>query len=190
MFHVEQLYPKRVFVFQSFRIFILVILGVLLLAGCNRKDPSPELVDPLYLELEKMKKSAETDLKTAEEAYAEAEGNMAKVQPQTGQIKYATKRLNESKARVVKAKQLVNYYGVKYESRKWSAREEYLKAYYDKTPWPVTEPLDSFKLSLKLSQNEREWSAKKRREELGFPNVEPRKKAEEKAPAAAAPPAH
>lgn len=175
--------------FRYFRILILATLGLLVLAGCNRKDQSPELVDPLYMELEKMKKAAETDLKTAEEAYAEAEGTMAKVQPQTGQIKYATKRLNEAKARVVKAKQMVNYYGVKYEARKWSAREEYLKAYYDKTGWPTQEPLENFKLSLKLSQTEKEWSAKKRREELGFPNLDPKKEAE-KGPAAEAPPAH
>lgn len=155
------------------RIFIqTLLLGLILLTtglfGCNRKQQNPELVDPLYVELERQKKAAETDLKSAQEAQLEAESNMEKVKPQTGQIKYATKRLNEAKNRVIKAKQLVLYFALKIEARMWSAREEYLSSYYDKSPWPNPEPLEVFKLNQRLSLSERDWSSKKRREALGF----------------------
>lgn len=162
---------------RIFRLFLILVstAGLLTLAGCNSKDPSPELKDPLYLELEKQKKAAEADIKAAEEAVAVAEDNMKKVVPQTGQIKYASKRLNEARGRLIQAKQVELYFKVKIESRKWAAREEYLKAYYDKTPWPSTEALEAFQLNQKLSATSKEWSAKKRRESLGFPTQDTQK---------------
>lgn len=149
--------------------YYLVLASLIVLGGCNSKNPAPELVDPLYLELEKEKKSAEADVKAAEEALAVAEDNMKKVVPQTGQIKYAAKRLNEAKNRLIQTKQYVQYFDVKIESRKWAAREEYLKSYYGKSPWPRQEPLETFLLNKTLGQTPKEWSAKKRREMLGFP---------------------
>lgn len=174
-------------------LFMVLFFSVVFHLGCNRKDPNPELIDPLYQELEKQKKSAEAELKAAQDALIEAEANLKKVTPQTGQIKYAQKRFNDAKNKVIKGQQIVTYYAVKIEARKWSARSEYTSAFYDKTPYPSTAPLESFKLNQQLSQNERDWSAKKRREELGFPNKDTQKATQAKEPAgggSAPPPAH
>lgn len=171
-------------------LYYLVLLALLGLAACNSKDPNPELVDPLYLELEKELKSVEADLKTAEEAVSAAEDTMKKVVPQTGQIKYATKRLNEARARLTQVKQIRQYFAVKIESRKWAAREAYLKAYYEKKPWPEMEPLETYRLNKALGATSREWSAKKRREQLGFPVQETPKTEAPRDPAASQPAAH
>lgn len=154
---------------QLSRFLTVITLGIILF-GCNKKDPNPELRDPMSLELETRKKLAESELAAAKESLKEAEGNLAKVVPQTGQIKYATKRLNDANNRITKLEQVIKYFEIKLESQKFRARESYLTAFYDKKPWPNEEEKENFDLMVKAHEVERNWSAKNRREALGFPN--------------------
>lgn len=158
---------------------------VIAIVGCNKKDPTPELRDPLIQELENRKKVVEQELVSAKEALTEAEANMSKVVPQTGQIKYATKRVNQARSRITKAQQQIQFLEIKIEAQKYRAREEYLKAYYAKKDWPSDEDREDFRLMVKAYEMERNWSAKDRREALGFKNG--RQPATADAPAAPAP---
>ena len=62
--------------------------------------------------------------------------NLGLVKPQTGQIKYAEKRVSDSRARLEKLKQRHLYLGLRMESRKKLVGEAYLKAYKKDQPWP------------------------------------------------------
>lgn len=149
---------------------LLLLLGLTSLAiGCNRKDPMPELRDPLYNELQVKLKEVEAELAAAQAALAEAESNLGKVVPQTGQIKYANKRLWQATDKIMKLGQQKRYLEIKIESQKWRAKEEYLISFYKKTPWPTQKPLEDFQTMQKAQQIERNWSAKARREELHLP---------------------
>ncbi len=157
-------------IFGSSNLLLPFLLGLSVLQiSCNRKDPNPEVRDPLYLELQAKLKEAEQELAAAQAQYAEAEANLAKVTPQTGQIKYASKRLWSSAERIIKLQQIVRYFEIKIESQKWRAKEEYLISYYKKTPWPNEKPREDFRAMYKARQIERNWSAKARREELNLP---------------------
>lgn len=142
-------------------------------------------MDPLYMELEREMNAAGAQVKLAEEQLIEAESNFKKAVPQTGQIKYATKRLNDAKYRLQRANQAALYLKVKHEARKWEAREEYLSSYYNKTPWPNPEPLEMFRLKKRLMDTDKNWSANRRREELGLPIKSTQKDTQNRDPAAA-----
>lgn len=172
--------------FRPFFLLRLLLAGTLLSAiSCSNKIPEPEKTDPLYMELEREITGALAEVKLAEEGLAEAESNYKKAVPQTGQIKYATKRLNDAKYRLQRAKQIALFFKVKHEARKWEAREEYLSSYYNKTPWPNQEPLEMFRLKKRLMGADRNWSANKRREELGLPIKSTQKDTQNRDPAAA-----
>lgn len=164
----------------------LLLAGTLLASiSCTNKIAEPETTDPLYLELGREISGAAAEVKLAEEGLVEAESNFKKAVPQTGQIKYANKRLNDAKYRLQRAQQIALFFKVKQEARKWEAREEYLSSYYNKTPWPNTEPLEMFRLKKRLMGTDRNWSANKRREELGLPIKSTQKDTQNRDPAAA-----
>lgn len=149
---------------------VLILVGALYLqVGCHSKDPNPELKDPLFIELQGKMKEAEQELQAAQAAHTEALANLQKVTPQTGQIKYAMKRVNDSKDRIVKTQQQIKYLEIKIESQKWRAKESYLAAFYNHTPWPSQDEVEEFRTMYKARQTERNWSAKSRREAMHLP---------------------
>lgn len=142
-------------------IFILIIISTWLLA-CNKPNPTPELVDPIYIDLQQQAQSAKKEL---ESEIKKNEGYKKEVEsavPQTGAIKYAQKRFFESEARVDKLKQEVKFYELKVDSRKQFARKMYAKAYKNGEIWPNEEEFVAYKTQKALSNIETSWKTKKR----------------------------
>lgn len=147
----------------------LILILMTFLVACTKRDPTPELRDPLFLALENAKKEAEQSLVVAHEHLAEAEALMVKVVPQTGQIKYATKRLQGAKLQVTRASQQVRYFEIKIEAQRFRSREEYTVAHFAKQPWPRENDREDFLTMKREYEKERAWSSKSRRENLGLP---------------------
>ena len=71
-----------------------------LVAICQIQNP--ELKDPIYMDIQKQEQSTLSELKSQENALDQAKIDLSKVQPQTGQIKHAQRKIYEIEARVVK----------------------------------------------------------------------------------------
>lgn len=146
----------------------LVLTFILLvLCACNKPDPNPELRDPIFRDLEAKQKEASAALEAEKKTLEEAEKTLAGVVPQTGQIKFARKRLFESKARIEKLEQLKRYYTLRLESRKYEAQDDYLTA-FDKgqgKEWPPAEDFADYQVQESARTKSRNWNVKKRIEE-------------------------
>ncbi len=167
MFHVEH--------FVKF--IILTLLG-LILCACEKPDPTPELRDPIYRDVESRLKELTAIVESEKKAVAEAEAEVKKAVPQTGQIKFATKHLFDAKKRLEKAEQLKRYYEVRLEGRKWEARQSYAQYYNQKMAdkWPPREELAEYQAQEANRTKKREWSVKSRIEqELGTTGSSPPK---------------
>ena len=101
---------------------ILIIFAVMFLLGCNKPDPHPELKDPIYQDLQREFAEAQKAVDAEKSLLAEHEKNLKEVIPQTGQIKYAQKRVSESLARLEKLKQLVKYWEIRIKTRENESR--------------------------------------------------------------------
>lgn len=152
---------------MKFRIFMLIFC--VFAAGCNKPNPNPEHLDPIYAELEKEKKDMESAISAESKQLAEFKEALAAVKPQTGQIKYAEKRYYESLAKVEKMKQMLSYLEIHIESRKKSAKRAYLKAFYKKEPWPDPKEYETYKAQKQLEAAPRAWDAKARIEKMKAP---------------------
>lgn len=144
-----------------------ILLLFLFLSACSKPDPAPELKDPIFGDL-----NAELALVTA--ALETEKGNLKKneeellaVVPQTGQIKYAQKRVDESKAKIVKLDQQKQYLELKVEARKKVARRTYLEAYHKKENWPNPTEWQNYELEKKLRSAKKTWDVKERMKEAG-----------------------
>jgi DNA repair ATPase RecN len=156
MFHVDQLMKK-----------CFLVLFLLVLSACNKPDPHPELRDPIYKDIEAKQKELTGAVESEKKALEEAEKNLSAVVPQTGQVKFARKRVFEIKARIEKLEQLKRYYTVRLESRKFEAQDEYLSAFDQGkgTEWPAAESYTDYQTQESARTKSRNWSVKSRIEE-------------------------
>lgn len=142
------------------KLVFLVFLGVL--SACNKPDPNPELKDPISQDIQSNIKSIEAQLATERKNLADAEGEIKKAVPQTGQIKFARKHYFDVKARMEKLEQELRYYRLREESRKYEARADYLKAFDKKEAWPSPEEFENYKIAESARKKSRNWSVKER----------------------------
>ncbi len=144
-----------------------VVLFILVLSACNKPDPHPELRDPIYKDIEAKQKELAGAIESEKKALEEAEIKLKAVVPQTGQIKFARKRVFESKARIEKLEQLRRYYTIRLESRKLEAQDEYLDAFGRGKggEWPAPEAYADYQINESARTKSRNWSVKERIEE-------------------------
>jgi hypothetical protein len=162
-----------------------VTLFAVLLCGCDKPNPNPELLDPIYADVaktaEEFKKQAEADRQGVEAARKELEAAV----PQTHQNEYAIKRLREAQAKALRSEQLAKYYEVRAENRIVSDKSEYSKAWSAKKPWPDPAEYQQFLTAEKQAASKSaKWDVAKRRLNAGFapPKEKKEAEAEKKAP--------
>lgn len=168
MFHVEHF--GGFLVFSTLPLTILAIALFFSLCGCKKSDPEPEKKDFVYLSLGNEIKTAEAEVAAASIAVGEAEGEIKKVVPQTGQIKYAEKRYWEARNRLTRAEQALKAAQLKAEMRMWSVRVESLAAFHQGKELNGNNANDSYILQKALDQKSKNWSVKERRAALGLPS--------------------
>ncbi|WII73025.1 hypothetical protein QJS83_03955 [Bdellovibrio sp. 22V] len=154
---------------------ISIITICFFLVACNKPDPNPELKDPIYGDLTSSLASISQQLEAQKKTLEEHEQALKDVVPQTGQIKYAQKRVNETKALITRLDQEKQYLELKIEARKKQSKKSYLQAFKKNEPWPDPKEWDSYQVEKKLRAAKKDWSVQERMKELGFGN--------EKAPA-------
>jgi uncharacterized protein YhaN len=142
--------------------FITIFFLTSFLVACDKPNPTPEANDPIYNEM--LKEAAETNsaVAAAQKELEDFQKNLDAVVPQTGQIKYAQKRVSETTAKIEKLKQMKQYWEIRADSRKDWDRKSYLQAYNAKKPWPDPEEYEQYKLQRKLQQAPRNWNLKER----------------------------
>lgn len=143
----------------------MLFLFIISVIACDRPDPEPEKHDPIYSDMLNEAKSAEGELKSAEKDLEGFQKDLENAVPQTGQIKFAQKRVFETKERIEKLRQMKDYWELRAESRvKWD-RKEYLKAFHKKEPWPDPKEYEEYKMLRKLQLAPKNWDNRKRLEE-------------------------
>lgn len=145
----------------------------LALCSCEKPDPNPELRDPIHAELEKIIKTTDGEIKAAEKQLEEFREAASKVKPQTGQIKFAQKRVFDTEASLNKLRQKLEFYRISTETRKKYVQKQYRAAFQAKKPWP--DPADAAEYSAQqaLEASSRTWNAKARVEAAKAPPPKP-----------------
>jgi septal ring factor EnvC (AmiA/AmiB activator) len=159
MFHVEHFMKNILF---------LLFLSIFVVA-CHQPDPHPEHMDPIYADLEKERKEAESQYSAEEKQLEELAAALKDVKPQTGQIKYAKKRLYESQRRLEKLRQRKVYLELRTQSRQKWAQKDYLRAFNKNEPWPDPKEHEIYKSQMDLENAPKVWSSRDRIEKLSAP---------------------
>lgn len=147
---------------------IALIFIIFSLAACNKPDLNPELKDPIYSDLQSQLGSTTASLEAEKKKLEGFQKDLETVAPQTGQVKFAQKRVFESQALITKLGQEKNYLGLKLEQRKMAATISYRKAFEKKEEWPDPKEFISYRAEQKLRTARRSWDVKDRIKEAGI----------------------
>lgn len=165
---------------MDFKSLFFLFLSFSFLVACNKPDPNPELKDPIYADLNAQAEEAKKAIEAEEKVLADHEANLKAVEPQTGQIKYAQKRVYDSKNKLDKLKQEHQWLELRVKERLRETRKSYRKAFKAGQPWPDPAEYEQFQAQNKLRKAPREWSANRRIEEVLGPKGKESKKEEKK----------
>lgn len=152
MFHVEQPRMKQLIVF---------FLGLILLS-CNKPDPNPELKDPIYTDLMASATALTQQLENEKKTLEENKKALLEVVPQSGQNKYAEKRVRDSNDRISRLEQEKQYLELKIEAHKKTARRSYLQAFKKGQEWPNPDDWNTYQMEKRLHSAKKSWSVKDR----------------------------
>lgn len=121
----------------------------------------PELSDEIYkdllIELDVATKELEAEEKNLEKLVADKE----KAAPQSGQIKFANKKVFESENKITALKQQKQYFEIKVEQRKNIDRNNYLDSLKNGKTWPNKEEVEEYKTTIKLQRDKINWDKNK-----------------------------
>jgi hypothetical protein len=140
------------------------IAVALALTSCEKPNPHPELLDPIFADLERELKAAEGEYKAAEKQLEEFKEALRKVVPQTGQVKFAQKRVYDTEAVLQKLQQRIVFLTIRIESRKKFAKESYMAAYKKKEAWPKPAEFEEYRAQQAFEKAPKSWNAKGRLE--------------------------
>jgi hypothetical protein len=167
-------------------------LGLFLLLfglwGCEKPNPTPELTDGIYSDLnsraEAVQKSVESERKKLEGFKKDLE----KAKPNTGDTAVAQKRYFETERKIASLEQEAHYLELHADSRRVFVRKSYIQAFNAKKPWNNDTEVESYASNRKLNEKSPDWDENVRiqayQKQMGYGNSANIKKTEgEKPPA-------
>lgn len=167
MFHVEHF---------SHRTWVLISLSVAL-CGCKRQDQHPEMTDAIYIDLNQEKEATSRTLEAERKTLLENIENLKDAKPQSGQLGYAQKRVNESKARISSLEQKQKFLEIKLTRRLIYVQREYSKRYQNGKPWPIPDEYSQYFAIKRARGANPTWNLNDRFKELNLTRASPRKEA-------------
>lgn len=152
------------------RLFYALFLLIPLLGACEKKqDPNPELRDPIYADYKAELGIAEQGLAAEKKTLEGHEAELKEVIPQSGQIKFAQKRVYESREKITKLEQRKLYFELKIKARLTEARKAYRTAFSKGEEWPDPKEHEEYKVASKLRRDGMiGWNVENRMKEAGI----------------------
>lgn len=139
----------------------LLFIGILLL-GCEKPNPNPELGDSIYGDLTSR---AEASNKAAEAEKKKLEGFLKEIEtakPQTGDARTAHKRFFETERKIKQIQQEQYYFTLRARSRKDSVKRSYMQSFLEKKPWDTSSESESYDKHKEAAEISSDWDSKRR----------------------------
>ena len=148
-----------VFRFASF-LWLALLFNALLLLGCSKPDPNPELRDPIYKDIEENLKGATKLLSDTEKSLDVLVLESTKLGPRTKEKMVNGRDIQRQKALIDKLRQEIAYFQIRLERRKIQSRTDYSVAYSKKAVWPDPKEFEKYKTIKKLREAPKNWDVR------------------------------
>lgn len=141
---------------------IIQCLGVgvfsLFVSGCRSQNPTPEVLDPIFADLNQRSSVAKAAAEGAKADITSMRDELAALPPRDPTRRKLLQDLSKKELQFVVAEQDALYFEIRAQQRKDYARDEYLKAFNAGKDWPDPKDFEAYKLQRKLAESPREWN--------------------------------
>ncbi len=141
---------------------ILFFWICLVLVGCEKPNPTPELGDPIFQDIQSQMKSSEKELVDAEKAIQDASAAIEKIVPQDGTYKILWEKYFQAKKNKEQVQERGQFLAASLDRRKKLVRKRYREAWNSGTKKLEVNAseLEDYKQNRKLATDSRDWSTK------------------------------
>lgn len=138
---------------------LFFVLFLMFSLACEKKNPHPELLDPIYQDLVSELEIANKSIESEEKALLGLQEELKQAVPQTGQIKYATKKVTEAQKRIDVLRQQRMFFEIKLEQRRLEAAKKYEESLKPGgKPWPDPVEVENYRAVAKLQRDKIAWA--------------------------------
>jgi hypothetical protein len=138
-------------------ILLIVIFG---LVGCKKEDPNPELLDPIYVDLDQRATSAQKAYDEELKKQADTKIALEKALANTIELKNAQKDLAKSQSIAVDLEQKARFYQIRAKRRLFVDRITYKAAFAKDEKWPDPREYSDYQVNMRLQESSRNWGAR------------------------------
>lgn len=154
-----------------------IAFSLLIVLGCKKPDPHPELLDPIYLDLQSDYKKAEAEYASSEASLKVAREAADHITPQTREKTEKRRELFQAEQAFTRAREQLQYFEIRLSQRKSYAKKSYMDAYNSNKPWPSGSDYQEYLKAKNQQMASRRWED--RIEERMHRNKKPKAKQED-----------
>ena len=130
---------------------------MLILCRCERPNPNPELMDPIYSDLQRESDSAAKDADKIKSEADKLTDDLSKLEARDPSRSILINQRNAKNKAEAGVRQRAEYFRIRAEQRFNIDQREYLKAFEAKKPWPEPGERKNYEVMRKLQTASRNW---------------------------------
>lgn len=138
---------------------VTFMVGCIVISGCRREDPNPELSDKIYLDIKNEVQAGERGVEELQKKVAGAEQNLQASLPRSLDRRTAQDELVKFRAALAKTTEQLEYFRVRLSRRYAETRYNYKVAFRSGRPWPPPNEFENYMINKKLANAPKAWSA-------------------------------
>lgn len=135
----------------------IMLAMLLLLIGCKKEDPNPELLDPIYKDLDGRAGAAQKSLDDELKKQADLKISLEKAEPNSIDLKNATRDLEKSQHLSLEFDQRARFYKIRAKRRLLVDRITYKAAFAKGETWPDPREYSDYQVNTRLMEAPRNW---------------------------------
>lgn len=136
----------------------ILLLAVICLTACEKPLAEPEMVDPIYSDLETRLKTVQTLLETERKALEDVKNRFETAPPRDLNRKRSQHEIYQREKTVKRLEEKELYHQLLIKKRLKHVRTIYPERYKAKAPWPDPEEVERYRTNQRLNSTSRNWA--------------------------------
>lgn len=145
---------------KCFIISLCALFLAVSLTGCRKEDPNPELLDPIYADLQKRAADAQKSFEDETAKHKDMRLAVEKAEPNSIELKNARKDLAKSLKLAVDMEQAARYYKIRAQRRLLVDKITYKEAFVNNQPWPDPAEYSAYQVNMRLNAVNLNWNTR------------------------------
>jgi len=145
---------------MKFVTFTILLFAALALSGCRKEEPNPELLDPIYVDLDKRANDSQKAYDEEVKKQVDLKAALEKAEPNSIELKNAERDLAKSEHSALFLDQNARYYRIRAKRRALVDKLTYKEAFSLKKPWPDPHEYSDYLVNTRLNEVNLNWNAR------------------------------